>query len=159
MPGFSMLCVVLAIILPVNPAMTTPLKDLTSEQADVWRTLEAYTEASHQRDLDKYLSFWHEDFIGWHDGDARPTNKKQRESGLGYYFSMTESLEYELEPLAILVVAGGRAAVVHYVLRNVLLTTADGKKEPGTSYWTDFLVKEDGRWLLIGDHGGAAPKP
>lgn len=129
-------------------------QDWSGDQKKVWETVEAYTQASHQRNLGKYLSFWHQDFLGWHNGDSAPTNYQQREKGLQYYFSNTKSLEYKLEPLAIQIIADGKAAIVHYKLRNVLQVAATEKKESGIAYWTDYLVNEGGRWLLISDHGG-----
>ncbi len=127
-------------------------------QKDVWETVESYTEASHQRNLEKYLSFWHPDFLGWHNGDSKPTNHQQRAKGLKYYFDSTTSLEYKLEPKGIQIIADGVAAIVHYELRSVLQIKASGKKEPGQAYWTDYLVYENGKWLLISDHGGSVPE-
>lgn len=131
--------------------------DWTPDQREVLEVVAAYAEASHQRDLDGYLSFWHPDFLGWHNGDPAPTNKAQRQRGLEHYFGSTESLSYELEPLAVIRIAGGKSAIVHYVLRNVLVNKTNGKESEGISYWTDYLVKENGHWLLISDHGGSVP--
>lgn len=131
------------------------LTDWSGHQEKVWETVEAYTKASHERNLQKYLSFWHPEFLGWHNGDHTPTNLQQRKMGLEYYFSKTKSLEYTLEPLGIQIIADGKAAIVHYKLRNVLQVQDTGKSKSGISYWTDYLVYEGGRWLLISDHGGA----
>lgn len=123
-------------------------------QTEVLRAVESYTRASHERDLERYLAAWHDDFLGWHNGDRRPTDKKMREKGLAHYFNQTESIEYGLNPLNIQIIAGGKAAIVHFELRNILKSKSTGKKYYGLSYWTDFLVKESGQWLLISDHGG-----
>ena len=128
--------------------------DWSPGQAEVLKIVEAYTEASHQRDLNTYLSFWHPDFLGWHNGDSALTNKAQRQRGLDHFFGSTSSLSYELEPLAVMIVADGKAAIVHYVLRSVLENKASLRQSNGVSQWTDYLVKENGRWLLISDHGG-----
>ncbi len=128
----------------------------TPVQKEVWRTVEAYSDASHHRDLQKYLSFWHPDFLGWHNGDDHPTDYEQRSGGLEYYFGVTKSLEYELEPMGIQVI-GNRAAIVHYKLRNVIQSVESGKVSLGLSYWTDYLTFENGKWLLISDHGGSVP--
>ncbi len=131
-------------------------REWTTTQAEVLAVVEAYTEASHRRDLDAYLSYWHTEFLGWHNGDPAPTNKEQRRRGLQRYFAATKSLGYELEPLGVQVLAGGDAAIVHYVLRNVL-ESHNGERVRGVSHWTDYLVRENGRWLLLSDHGGAQP--
>ena len=131
----------------------------TDAQKQVWAVVQSYTEASHQRDAERYLSYWHPDFLGWynsgHDRESRPTNKAERSSGIEQYFGATRSVEYTLEPMGLLVIANGKAAIVQYRLRNVLESTSSGKKTPGWSHWTDYLVKENGRWFLISDHGGS----
>jgi len=33
----------------------------------------------------------------------------------------------------------------------------DGKQQTEQGRFTDILLKEKGKWLLIGDHGGATP--
>jgi len=129
--------------------------DWTPEQAEVLKVVEAYTEASHQRDLTAYLRFWHPAFLGWHIGNSAPTNKAQRQRGIDHYFGSTGSLSYKLEPLAIMMIADGKAAIVHYVLRNVLVNNASLRQSNNVSHWTDYLVKENGHWLLISDHGGS----
>ena len=53
--------------------------------------------------------------------------------------------------------SNGDAAIVHYKLRNVLEDRETGEKVRGISYWTDYLVRENDRWLLISDHGGSVP--
>jgi len=128
------------------------------EQIEVWATVEAYSEASHRRDLEKYMSFWHPEFWGWHNGDNKPTSYRQRAQGLKHYFDGTTSVQYTLEPMKIQIVADGNAAIVHYRLRNTLLDKSTGEKESGMAYWTDYLVREDGRWKLISDHGGNVPE-
>lgn len=135
---------------------TSATEEWTALQKEVWRTVETYSEASHNRDLEKYLSFWHPDFLGWYNGDTHPTNYKERSGGLEYYFGTTKSLEYELEPMGIQIV-GDRAAIVHYKLRNVIQNIKSGKTSHELSYWTDYLTLENGQWLLVSDHGGNVP--
>ncbi len=154
----TMTVFILLIAIPQVLSQNHPEEDWSVIQKEVWQTVEAYSEVSHQRDLEKYLCFWHPEFLGWHNGDDKPTNYQQRAKGLRYYFDNTKSLEYKLEPMEIQVIAEGKAAIVHYKLSNVLEIKATGKQEPGLAYWTDYLVNENGKWLLIGDHGGSVPE-
>jgi predicted enzyme related to lactoylglutathione lyase len=151
-------------LVPLSPALAGPEESANAFQGEnvvlkqeVWRTVKAYTEASHQRDLEKYLSFWHPDFLGWHSGDANPTDHAARSNGLKYFFNATKSLEYDLEPVGIQIISNGDAAIVHYKLRNVLEIKETGENVPGLSYWTDYLVRDDTDWLLVSDHGGSVP--
>ena len=113
--------------------------------------VETYSGYSRNRDLESYLSVFHPDFAGWHYGDASVTSKADRTEGLTWYFENFKAVEYRLEPLAIQ--ALGNAAVVHYKIHQTL-EDKDGNRSEDVSQWTDVLVKEKGRWLLVSDHGG-----
>ncbi len=131
--------------------------DWTLEQKEILAVVAAYTEASHQRDFDAYLNYWHSKFLGWHNGDENPTDHAARAAGLRHYFDTTESLQYEFEPIAVQILLNGDAAIVHYKSRSILKIRETGETVQGTSYWTDYLVRENERWLLISDHGGNVP--
>ncbi len=142
-------------ILAVCTINTTAAEEWSPEQREVLAVVESYTEASHQRNLEEYIGYWHDDFLGWLDGTPRPTNKAERAAMLREYFDGTESVQYELEPLGVVIISNGQAAMVHYVLRNTIQSKSDGKTTEKTAYWTDYLVKEGNRWQLLGDHGGS----
>jgi hypothetical protein len=42
--------------------------------------------------------------------------------------------------------------VVYY---TQVVKDGEGKEKTQRGRWTDILVKQDGRWVLIGDHGGS----
>jgi len=123
----------------------------SKKQLEVWETVIDYSKASSDRDLEKYRKYWHHDFIGWHQGWENPTNYQERVEGLKNYFSATESVMYELEPLNIKVL--GEVAIVQYKNRMVVRTKKSGEEEYSISKWTDILVREKGKWRLISDHG------
>ena len=156
---FRFLSLVTLIAILIAGAARAGTDNWTDAQEEVWAVVQSYSEASHQRDAERYLGYWHPDFLGWynsaHSKESRPTTKAERSRGIAQYFGATRSVEYTLEPMGILVIADGNAAIVHYRLRNVLESTSSGKKTPGLSHWTDYLVKENGRWFLISDHGGS----
>jgi ketosteroid isomerase-like protein len=60
---------------------------------------------------------------------------------------------YEITPLAITV--RGEFAVVHYYYSQVS-KSSEGKMSNVKGRWTDILLKQGDRWVLIADHGGAA---
>ena len=126
----------------------------SADQQAVWETVRAYSTASRERDLERYLSYWHPGFLGWHNGDDAPTDKAARIKGLTWYFANTTPEDYTVEPMGVQVF--GNAGVVHYKIRQTL-RMKDGKRSSGVAHWTDVLVKDNGRWLLISDHGGAIP--
>jgi len=89
--------------------------------------------------------------LGGIRGWENPTNYQERVEGLKNYFSATESVMYELEPLNIKIL--GEVAIVQYKNRMVVRTKKSGEEEYSISKWTDILVREKGEWRLISDHG------
>ena len=51
----------------------------------------------------------------------------------------------------------GTFAYVHYYY-TMLMEGKDGKREGEKGRWTDILMKKDGKWIMIGDHGGKTSK-
>jgi len=47
----------------------------------------------------------------------------------------------------------GDTAIVHSVYAS-LVEYANGERKFERGRWTDVLQKHNGRWLVIGDHGG-----
>ncbi|MEK9137617.1 MAG: nuclear transport factor 2 family protein, partial [Bacteroidota bacterium] len=47
----------------------------------------------------------------------------------------------------------GNVAIVHYFWTAVE-KDADGKTDEHGGRWTDILMKQGDKWLIIGDHGG-----
>ena len=58
---------------------------------------------------------------------------------------------YILTPARIWV--NGDFAYVHYYYTQVM-ESSDGKPTTEKGRWTDILMKKNGKWMLVGDHGG-----
>jgi ketosteroid isomerase-like protein len=72
-----------------------------------------------------------------------------------HFFPAGETYVHEERPIDIIV--RGNVAVVHYIV------SAHSKNESGEhtsteARWTDTLIKENGRWLLLGDQGGSTAR-
>ena len=123
----------------------------SAEQQEVWHSVEAYTEAFAQGHLEEFLSYFHEDFTGWNIGDAVPRNKAFVEKAVSQAFLTQHMLWYHLTPLIIQV--HGDVAVVHYYA-TWTREGLDGKELTTNARWTDVLLKQSGRWVMVADHGG-----
>lgn len=123
----------------------------TPAEREIRAVVESYSNASQNRDLEAYLSYFHPDFLGWYNGDETPTDKKARVRGLTWYFAHSKPIAYTMTIKGIR--ALGETAIVHYSIEQTLEWN-DGRTSETTSHWTDILVRENGRWYLVSDHGG-----
>jgi len=64
----------------------------------------------------------------------------------------SKSLFYDIQPLAIKI--HGNVAIVHYSYTNVF-KSGEEKEKVEQGRWTDILLKQGDKWVMIGDHGGA----
>lgn len=122
-----------------------------ADEAAVWAVVERQWRAEQRGDdawLDDFLSA---DFVGWPKESPAPRNRTSTRLWAEFNSRRSETLEYELYPLSILV--HGDAAVAHY-----LYTTAvrgdDDEVSVRNGRFTDMLVRVDSEWKFISWHGG-----
>jgi len=125
-------------------------KDLNKAEKEVWKTVQTYYKASAAGDWEEYVSNFHPEFYGWHPGFGVPDNYKHRTDALKGHFKNTKTLEYSIKLHAINI--HNNVAIVQYT------NDKTGEKSSGKMDWTDILVKENGKWLLVADHGTPGKK-
>jgi len=137
----------------VSLAMPSPMaaQQWTPEQQEVWQTVETYTELASQGDLEGFMSYFHEDFLGWVSGQVAPTNKADRWPILEHNMAIREVVQNTLKPAGISI--HGDFAIVHYY-QMTTSRNAEGEVRTRQSHWTDIFMKQGNRWVLIGDSGG-----
>lgn len=97
----------------------------------------------------------HDSYRGWSYDSSVPGTKDSTKTGFAHFFPATKAFAYNATPIAILV--SGNTAVVHYFI-GIHETNEKGEHESTASRWTDTLIKEGGKWLLLADHGGDVSK-
>jgi uncharacterized protein (TIGR02246 family) len=122
-------------------------------QKDVWATVESYNEAWNASDLDGFMSHFHADYRGWHNGMDTPSNRDSVRRWVELIMASEKVLVSESTPLSIQIY--GDTAIVHSVYA-ALVEHGNGQRKFERGRWTDILQRHDNRWLLIGDHGGPA---
>jgi len=132
-------------------AGTVQAQDWTSEQLEVWNRVEACTGFAYGQNFDGLLDCAHDDFSGFLYGDPVPRGKNTFEALGRYFLENIKVAAYEMRPVAIIV--HDDLAVVHYYA----FTVYEGSMEISQDKWTDVLVREDGVWRWIADHGGTLP--
>mgnify|MGYP006130157041 CR=1 FL=1 len=129
-------------------ATTTFGQELSTEQQEVWEFIEACQE---RNGTEAWFDCFHEDFAGWLYQDLVPRTKDGERKFSRVLFETTETRASEVRPIAIRV--HGNVAVAHYYLQNVV-RGQDGQDVEERMRFTDVLMKENGRWQWIADHGG-----
>lgn len=120
-------------------------------QKEVWKNVNDYWALMGKGDVTGFLTYFSDEYLGWDNDDPVPTTKEDTQKWLQFAFQGVKILIYDIKPLGIKVF--GDFAFVHYYYSFV--RERDGKKENEHGRWTDILMKQGNKWVMIGDHGGA----
>lgn len=129
-------------------------QEWSAKQLEVWKNVQTYWDLDAKRDLDGFMSYFDEDYSGWFNMDPLPGTKAEARKSLNYDFANNKILLQEIKPVAIKV--HDNIAIVHYYYSR-LVQNKEGKESMRRGNWTDILMKQGNKWVLIGDHGGPAP--
>ncbi|MHA2329926.1 MAG: DUF4440 domain-containing protein [Candidatus Hodarchaeales archaeon] len=132
---------------------TTLAQEWSAEQQEVWKNVEASWDLGVKQDLEGLLDYFHDDYSGWWNGNALPVNKVFVRKNVVHEFETTKVLVQNLQPVAINI--HGNVAIVQYYYSRVL-KHVEGKEKNESGRWTDILMKQGDKWVLIGDHGGSS---
>jgi ketosteroid isomerase-like protein len=131
-----------------------PAQEWSAAQKEVWSNVEAYNQAWAKKDLEGFMAYFDDDYLGWSRGDALPSTKADARKWLAYSFESKDVVLWDIKPVGIKI--HGEIAFVHYFY-SVVTRGKDGKDKAENGRWTDILKKKGQRWVMIGDHGGADP--
>tara|TARA_B100000029_G_C17390909_1_gene893360 strand:+ start:318 stop:713 length:396 start_codon:yes stop_codon:yes gene_type:complete len=125
----------------------------TAEQEEV---LAFQIHCQSTQDADEWMECFHDDFkgLGMNLGPM-PTNKNDRRN-LDSANRATFARELILlKPLSIYV--NGNFAIVNYVVQQQQTNKKTGEETIQVSRWMDVLLKDNGKWSWISDHGVNGP--
>lgn len=121
-------------------------------QKDVWAGVEKYWQASSSGDAAGFLSYFDDSYMGWSNQSRIPMNKENTSKWVTQDAKTSSTLVYSITPLTIWV--KGDFAYVHYTYAELDKDKETNKTSSAAGTWTDILMKENGKWMMIGDHGG-----
>ena len=124
-------------------------------QKEVWKNVEAYWALDAAGNTDAFMAYFHPDYMGWSITNAMPSSKASATKFIAYWHKSSKTLVYDIQPTAIKI--HGNVAFVHYHYVQVA-KDATGKDKETSGRWTDILMKQGDKWLLIGDNGGRTSK-
>lgn len=126
----------------------------SEEQKDVWAGVEKYWQVNQNNPLE-FLDYFDETYIGWSYVNETPYMKSDAQKTFSYWLNKGKEAYHILTPSKIWV--NGDFAFVHYYYTQVMESN-DGKATTERGRWTDILMKKNGKWMLVGDHGGEIKK-
>jgi ketosteroid isomerase-like protein len=133
---------------------TVNAQEWSAAQKEVWKVENDCWTAFAKGDVPGFLEYFHPDYMGWDDNSPLPNTKTDTQKWFQLFVQGTQVLMYDIKPVGIRVF--GDFAIADYYYSFVF--DKDGKKKTEDGRWTDILMKQGTKWLLIGDNGGANEK-
>jgi ketosteroid isomerase-like protein len=124
-------------------------------QTAVWKNVEAYWARDAAGDLDGFMSYIHDDYVGWDRNGPMAHDKSQLRKYLEHAWTTEKTILQDVQPVAINVIDD--VAVVHYYFW-VITKDSDAKEHERSGRFTDVMMRQGDKWVLIGDHGGSNPE-
>ena len=126
----------------------------SKEQQEVWAGVQKYWEINESDPL-AFLDYFDESYLGWSYDNEAPGTKNDAVKTFTYWSKKGKNKLNILTPARIWV--SGNFAYVHYYYTEITERN-DGTPNTEKGRWTDILMKKDGKWMLVGDHGGEIKK-
>lgn len=130
-------------------------QEWSAAQKEVWKNVEAYWALDTAGNTEGFMAYFHPDYSGWSINDAMPSSKETASKFIANAHKTTKVLVYNIQPVAIKI--HGNIAFVHYYW-NQVIKDSEGKQKNISGRWTDILMKQADKWVLIGDDGGQTSK-
>lgn len=142
-------------LLLLLPTTYVAAQEWSAAQKEVWKNVEAYNALADAGNVEGFMAYVHNDYLGWNYQSALPMEKSAVRKFVEYDFKTSKTILSNIKPVAIGVF--GNFAYVHYYF-TVIYKDADGKEKSSSGRWTDILMKQGDKWVMIGDHGGRTSK-
>ena len=127
---------------------------MSPAEQEVWQGELKYWEFLKTRNIEGYMSLWHDEFIGWPRDSSRPAAKADIRNGVTARLRDTQPSSYTVQLERLSVRVYGDVAVVFYRERSTRLDGA-GKLVKSFGRITHTWKKTSDGWIIIGGMGVA----
>lgn len=131
----------------------------TPEQKSVWKTETTIFDLMMKGDLQSALTYYDDSYQGWNSDASIPIPISKSEMETSANFHLAEGGKFIFHNVVPVVIwVNGNYAYADYYF-EAMWENKDGKRTNEHGRWTDILLKKDGKWMLVGDHGGSVHEP
>ena len=148
------LCLAIAVLM-LLPSYYLLSQEWSAAQKEVWKNVEAYNALADAGNVEGFMAYVHNDYLGWNYQSGLPMDKASMRKFVEYDFKTSKTILSNIKPAGIGVF--GNFAYVHYYF-TILYKDAEGKEKSSSGRWTDILMKQGDKWIMVGDHGGRTSK-
>ena len=127
-------------------------QEWSEEQKEAWKHVETGWDLWVKQDLEGLLATYHDDISDWNNQDALPANKILLRKNFAHQFKTIKVLIYDIQPVEIKI--HDNVAIIHYYWSEIT-KNAEGQETNLRGRFTDILMKEGDKWVLIGGSGGS----
>jgi ketosteroid isomerase-like protein len=143
------LCLLLPILF-LLPSAYLVAQEWSAAQKEIWKIEEETVTDVEKGDVEKLMSYIHQDYRGSGHGSPIPIDKTTFRKQVEQLIKTYPVRSLLLQPAVIQVF--GNTAIVHYIA-TVSLKSVDGKEVASQTAYTDVFVKQGDKWLLVADNG------
>jgi ketosteroid isomerase-like protein len=148
------LCLAVAVLL-LLPSACLFSQEWSAAQKEVWKNVEAYWALDAVGNLEGFMAYFHNDYMGWDINEPLPMDKASVRKFIEHDYKTEKTLVYNIKPVAINVI--GNVAIADYYYTTIA-KDAEGKEKTRSGRWCDILMKQGDKWVIVGDHGGRTSK-
>jgi ketosteroid isomerase-like protein len=126
----------------------------SAAEKEVIQAIDDCVSAYREENLEAFMACWHDDYVGFRYEAPNTNDKTDARKSIPLTWANSDLVEWWINPLAIRIL--GDVAIIHYY-HYALSRDKDDKETRTRNRWTDIMVKQDGKWVWIADHGGLDP--
>ena len=119
----------------------------TPAQREALDAVDGYTQATLDADIDRIMTYFHEDFQGWDYGQDALLDYDRMASLMEGFYAGLEVVAFDIEPVAVTV--DGRTAAVHVRYAETFRPLSTEVEQSVSGKWTMVLVRDNEAWRFI----------